>query len=142
MTRMFEKFAKWDLCKIKTKRFIGLSRSLLLTSSTASMLFRLVASSPPHQQRLVEQPPLPPPTAKRQQPRPRPPQGQWLSQYAQSQEPPTNPAAESALHSFCNTMHFQPISCFTVDTIPRPHWMLLRLYREHMNHTKSFFFFQ
>jgi len=57
------------------------------------MLLRLVASSPPHQQRLVEQPPLPPPTAKRQ----RPPQGQWLSQYAQSQEPPTNPAAESAL---------------------------------------------
>ena len=56
-----------------------------------------LASSPPHQQRLVEQPPLPPPTAKRQQPRPRPPQGQWLSQYAQSQEPPTNPAAESAL---------------------------------------------
>ena len=33
-----------------------------------------------------------------------------------------------ALHSFCNTMHFQPISCFTVDTIPRPNWMLLRLY--------------
>ena len=47
------------------------------------------------------------------------------------------PAAEPALHSFCNTMHFQPISCSTVDTIPRSHWML-RCFREHIYHPKRF----